>query len=543
MRTGLLIVVTLIGVRVASGQPSAETKCSALTEVVLEHAKVTRAAMASAAELEEMKVREAGTMPAFCRVQVTDRPSEDSEIKTEVWLPVVDSNGKDSNGKDSNGKDSNGKGWNGRLRAQGNGGFAGTIYVGAMAETVRQGYAAVGTDTGHVGGKGDFALGHPEKVKDFGWRGVHDMTVQAKALIKAFYGKAQEKAYFTSCSDGGREALMEAERFPADYDGILAGAPAYNWTGLMSGAAENTKWMTAAAENFLPAEKVPALAAAVNVACDAKDGVKDGVINDPRTCRFDPATLKCKAGDSASCLLPGQVEMVKRIYRGPVNDAGKVVLKGLEPGAEDGPQGWAKWISGHDEGSNMPFFGEGFYANFVYGKPSWKASEFIFDRDYKLSLEKTAEALNSTDTNIAPFVERGGRLLMYHGWNDPAIPATMSIDYYEGVAKRIGQAKAESAVRLYMVPGMQHCGTGPGATEFGQGMGRRGDAAHDVFTALEQWVEKGSAPGVLTAAKSEGEGAARAVVMTRPLCPYPQVAKYDGKGDTAKASSFACVGK
>jgi feruloyl esterase len=191
----------------------------------------------------------------------------------------------------------------------------------------------------------------------------------------------------------------------------------------------------------------------------------------------------------------------------------------------------------------MSFFGEGFYANFVYDRPRWQASEFVFDRDYKLAVEKTAEALNATEANIAPFVERGGRLVMYHGWNDPAIPAPMSIDYYEGVAKKIGEAKTESAVRLYLVPGMQHCGFGPGATEFGQGMGKRGDAEHDIFTSLEEWVEKGSAPGVLTAAKREGEGAERKVVMTRPLCPYPQVAKYDGKGDVAKAGSFACAAK
>ncbi|WP_260703670.1 tannase/feruloyl esterase family alpha/beta hydrolase [Edaphobacter flagellatus] len=517
-----LMMATACSVQ-AWGQQGSATRCEGMTTVVLNKAKVTHAGLATQPELDAMKVRNAGTMPAFCRVQVTDRPSEDSDIKTEVWLPV--------------------DGWNGRLRAQGNGGFAGTIYLGAMAESVRQGYAAVGTDTGHVGGRPEFALGHPEKVKDFGWRAVHDMTVQAKELIRAFYGKPQDKAYFTSCSDGGREALMEAQRFPEDYDGILAGAPAYNWTGLMAGAAENTKWMRASAENFLPALKVPALAAAVNAACDAKDGVKDGVINDPRACRFDPAVIACKAADNSNCLLPAQVETVKRIYRGPVDDAGRVVLKGLEPGAEDGPQGWAQWIAGDQPGSNMPFFGEGFYSNFVYGRPGWKASEFMFDRDYKLSLEKTAEALDSKDTNLEPFVARGGKLVMYHGWNDPAIPATMSIHYYEGVTKTIGASKTESAMRLYLVPGMQHCAFGPGATEFGQGMGARGDAEHDIFTALEQWTEKGMAPGVLTAEKSAGEGAARAVVMSRPLCPYPQVAKYDGKGDVAKAGSFACVAK
>lgn len=520
MRTVVLGLTVVVAASTAWAQQSPEKRCADLVGVVLERAQVTHAALATQAELDEIKVRSAGAMPAFCRVQVTDRPSDDSEIRTEVWLPVE---------------------WNGKLRAQGNGGFAGSIYLGAMAETVRQAYAAVGTDTGHVGGKGDFALGHPEKVKDFGWRGVHDMTVQAKELIRAFYGRPQEKAYFTSCSDGGREALMEAQRFPADYDGILAGAPAYNWTGLMSAAAENVKRMTAAAENHLPAEKVPTIARAVNVACDAKDGVKDGVLNDPRACRFDPATLVCKADDATDCLLPAQAETVKGIYRGTVNDAGKTMFPGLMPGAEDGREGWAKWVSGNDVGSSQSFFSQSFYANFIYDRQDWSVKEFDFDRDYKLATEKTASALNSTNTDLAPFVSRGGKLILYHGWNDPAIPALMTVDYYAGVVEKIGQDKAANALRLYMVPGMQHCAGGPGATEFGQGVGARGDATRDVFTALEEWVEKGSAPGVLTATKSAGEGAARTVVMSRPLCPYPQVAKYDGKGDAMKASSFACV--
>ncbi|MBS1820777.1 MAG: tannase/feruloyl esterase family alpha/beta hydrolase [Acidobacteria bacterium] len=518
---------SLIAVMAASTAWGETTKqCEDMAGVKLDHAVVQRAAVASRAELAEMKLRGAETLPAFCRVQIVDRPSTDSDVKTEVWLPL--------------------EGWNGRLRAQGNGGFAGDISFGGLAETVRQGYAAVGTDTGHVGGKGDFALGHPEKVKDFGWRAVHDMTVQAKEVIKAFYGKAQEKAYFTSCSDGGREALMEAQRFPADYDGILAGAPAYNWTGLLSGAAESRHWIETQAGSALPAEKIPALAAAVRAACDAKDGVKDGILNDPRTCGFDPATMACKAGDakdSTACLTPPQVETVKRLYRGTVDDAGKVVFPGLMPGAEEGQNGWTRWITGDDKDAAMAFYSKGYFSNFIFDDPAWTAKGFDFDRDYKLALAKTAVALDSTDANLTPFVSRGGKLILYHGWNDPGIPALMTVDYYNAAVEKIGKGAADESVRLYMVPGMQHCAEGPGATEFGQGMGKRGDREHDVFTALETWVEKGSAPEVLTAEKTEGKGAEKKVVMERPLCPYPQVAKYDGKGDTAKAASFACAGK
>lgn len=520
MKRVLLVLLGFACVRFAGAQDVEAKKCAELAGVALEHAKVTHAGVSTVSELEGMKVPRPETVPLFCRVQVVDRPSDDSEIRTELWLPL--------------------KEWNGRLRAQGNGGFAGTFYLDAMVETVRQGYATVGTDTGHVGGRAEFALGHSEKVKDFGWRAVHDMTVEAKALIKAFYGKEQEKAYFTSCSDGGREALMEAQRFPADYDGILAGAPAYNWTGLLSAAAENLRRMSVT-ENALPAEKVPALAAAVNAACDAKDGVKDGVLNDPRECRFDPSTMICKGSDGASCLSPAQAETVRKIYAGV--DAAGVRLPGLEPGAEDGPEGWARWITGDGREASMSFYGHGYFANFVYAQPEWKPAGSSFDHDYKLAKERTSADLDATEMDLSPFLSRGGKLVLYHGWNDPGIPAQMTVDYFVGVRTRVGQDTSTRGVRLYMVPGMQHCAFGPGASEFGQGMGPREDASRDVFTSLEGWVEKGSAPGVLTASKSEGKGTARRVVMMRPLCPYPGVAKYDGKGDTTKAESFACVAK
>jgi Tannase and feruloyl esterase. len=518
MRRGWLLVAALVCTRFAAGQQDDAKRCADLAPATLEHAKVVNAAIGTIEYLQAMKIQHPETVPSFCRVQVVDRPSADSEIKTEVWLPL--------------------RGWNGRMRAQGNGGFAGVIYLDAMAETVRQGYATVGTDTGHTGGRAEFALGHPEKVKDFGWRAVHDMTVEAKALIKAFYGKEQEKAYFTSCSDGGREALMEAQRFPADYDGILAGAPAYNWTGLLSAAAENVRRMSVP-ENFLPAEKIPALAAAVNAACDARDGVKDGVLNDPRECGFDPATMVCKSGDSVNCLLPGQVETVKRIYAGI--DAHGTKLPGLEPGAEDGPEGWTRWITGDGREASMTFYSHGYFSNFIFFLPDWKSSEFVLDRDYKLAKERTAADLDATDTNLSKFLSRGAKLILYHGWNDPGIPAQMTVDYFNGVLGKTGEQATASGVRLYMIPGMQHCASGPGATEFGQGMGPRGDARHDVFTALEGWVEKGNSPGVLTAAKNEGKGTAKVVVMTRPLCPYPELEKYDGKGDPTKAESFACA--
>jgi len=509
----------------AMGQLAA--RCEGLASVKLDGAHVTSATLeAAGTAIADVKLADdqVQRLKAFCRVKVTDMPSGDSDIKTEVWLPAT--------------------GWNGRFRGQGNGGFAGLIAYREMAAAVSEGYATAGTDTGHVGGESGFALGHPEKVKDFGWRAVHDMTVQAKALAAAFYGKRPEHSYFTACSDGGREALMEAERFPADYDGILAGAPAYNWTALVSATAQDDKTLMASAAAYLPARKLPAISAAVLAACDAQDGLKDGVLSDPRTCRFDPATLACKGEDSDSCLMPGQVATLKSLYAAKVDAQGKLVFPGYLPGAESARGSWGTWVVGKAQGDPtlMMFFGLGYFRDFVFERKDWSLAAFDFDKDERLATEKTGQELNATDTNLKAFAARGGRLVMYHGWNDPAIPALSSVEYYNGVVGAMGQAATDAMLRLYMVSGMLHCGGGPGATVIGQdGAGPRGDAGNDVFTALETWVEKGMAPATLTAVKYVDDVAAKGVEMARPVCAYPETERYV-KGDPTTATSFACVG-
>jgi len=510
----------------ANDQATVAARCEGLAGVTLEGAKVTSAVWVSAgAVLADVKLpsRAVGRLPAFCRVGVTDRPTSDSDIKTEVWLPAA---------------------WNGRYRASGNGGFAGEIYFGDMAAAVAEGYAASGTDTGHAGIEPTFALGHPEKLKDFGWRAVHDMTVQTKALAKAFYGKPVERAYFASCSDGGREALMEAQRFPEDFDGILAGAPAYNWTALVSAATANDQTLMASAAAYLPGSKLPAITAAVLAACDAQDGLKDGVLGNPVKCGFDPAVLTCTGAETDACLTAPQVATLKAIDAAKVDAQGKEVFPGYSPGAESAPGSWGVWIVGKAQGDStlMEFYGVGYFRDFVYEREDWNLATFDFDRDSKMALAKTGAALNATDTNLKPFAARGGKLVMYHGWNDPAIPALSSVAYYDGVVATMGKSATDAAVRLYMVPGMLHCGGGPGAADFGQGgVSIRRDAQHDVFTALQQWVEAGKAPGTLTATKFVGEDETKGVVMTRPLCAYPAWARYV-KGDPMEASSFACVG-
>lgn len=335
---------------------------------------------------------------------------------------------------------------------------------------------------------------------------------------------------------------MEAQRFPGDYDGILAGAPAYPWTGLMTSAAMSVKEMLGRPENYLPAAKIPVIAAAVRAACDAADGVKDGVVNDPRGCQFDPATIECKGGDAPGCLTAGQVDSVKLIYAAKLDAAGKEFLPGGMPGGEEGPNGWTTWITGDAPGkASGVYYANGFFRDFVHQDPKWDVTEFDVAKDLPLARQKTGADLDARDADLKAFLGRGGRLILYHGWNDPAIPALSTVNYFEAMRKAMGDAAVNAAVRLYMVPGMQHCGGGPGATHFGQaGTDVRGDAEHDVFTALEQWVEAGMAPGELTAERFAGGEGKKSVEFSRPLCPYPAEAKYGG-GDTASAKSFACV--
>jgi hypothetical protein len=467
-------------------------------------------------------------LPAFCRVVAEATPTADSSIKIEVWMPA--------NGK-------NGGEWNGRLQGHGNGGFAGEIGYHQLGTSVYEGYATVGTDTGHSGGGTDasWALGHPEKVTDFGYRGIHEMTRVAKAVVKAFYGNEPKHSYFGGCSNGGRQALMEAQRFPEDYDGILAGAPANFWTHLLTKALSDAQATTLNPASYIPSSKLPAIARAVNAACDAQDGVADGIVNDPRKCRFDPATMLCKEGDSEKCLTAAQVTTLKKLYEGPNEANGRKIFPGYLPGAEEGPGGWGTWITGVAPGKSLMFaFGGGYFSNMVYEKADWNYKNANVEQAEKAADEKTALFLNATEANLAAFKAHGGKLILYHGWNDPAISALNTINYYNDVITRMRGQEPQAFVRLYMVAGMQHCGGGPGPDSFGMGGGAK-DAQHNVGLALEQWVEKGIAPGSIVATKYEDGDPAKGAKMTRPLCPYPQTAKYKGKGDTNDASNFVCI--
>jgi Tannase and feruloyl esterase len=463
------------------------------------------------------------TLPAFCRIVAEAKPTADSDIKLEVWLP------------DS--------GWNGKLQGIGNGGFAGLIDTKQLGQALKAGYVATATDTGHTGSPIDagWALGHPEKVVDFGHRGVHEMTRVAKAVIQAFYSKAAKHSYFAGCSDGGREALMEAQRYPEDYDGILAGAPANYWTRLLSLAAVDTQTLTMNPASFIPQPKIPTIAAAVNAACDKLDGVQDGILNDPRQCHFDPASIQCNAGDSDKCLTPPQVVAMKKLYAGLRDSHDKELFPGYVPGAEDGQGGWGLWITGPAPAKSlMAFFGTNYFSNMVYEKPDWDYKTFQLESGLKAAEEKTGDALNAINPDLKRFKSRGGKLILYHGWDDPAIAAPNTINYYNSVIAKMGQRDVDSFVRLYMAPGVQHCDGGPGPDSYGEvGDLKFNDPSTSLDAALEQWVEKGDAPSTIIASKFTNEDRQQAT-MTRPLCPYPQLAKYKGSGDTNNATNFSC---
>jgi hypothetical protein len=526
----VLALLAVSGAFVTSAQAEGQS-CEQLAHLALPNTTITSAqtvALGTFAPPASMSPWLAGDpgfykkLPAFCRVTAAAKPAADSDIKIEVWLPS--------------------SGWNGRFRGQGNGGFAGEIDYRALGLAVFQGYASAATDTGHAteGTNAAWALGHPEKIVDFAYRAIHEMTVIGKATTKAFYGDAAQHSYFANCSNGGRQALMEAQRYPEDYDGILAGAPANYWTHLLASAIYDAQATTLDPASYIPASKIPAIAKAVNDSCDAQDGVTDGVLNDPRKCHFDTAALVCKAADSDACLTQPQVTALKKLYEGAHDSKGKEIFPGFLPGGEAGGGGWPLWITGMGPGKSLLFaFGIGYFSDMVYDKADWDYKTANLDEAVAASDKKFSGVLNATETNLKPFESHGGKLIIYHGWNDAAISALNTINYYEAVQNKMGKQQANSFLRLFMVPGMQHCGGGPGPDVFGQaGFSTPNDPQHNIYLALEEWVEKGAAPSTVIATKQPGEGST--LKQTRPLCAYPQVAIYKGNGDTNDAANFAC---
>jgi feruloyl esterase len=432
-------------------------------------------------------------LPAHCRVAATLRPSSDSDIKMELWMPVED--------------------WNGKFEMAGNGGWAGIISFPQMAAALKEGYATASTDTGHVGGNGMFALDHPEKIVDFGWRAVHETAAKSKALIAAFYGANPKYSYWNGCSTGGRQALVEVTKFPEDFDGVLAGAPANPHIHLHAAGVERSIELMNNPEGALSQAKVETLHKAVLAKCDKLDGVKDGLIGEPQKCHFDPAALLCKGADSDSCLTAAQVKTVQIVFADVKTKTGEIVWTGFEPGGElqyaalrsvptQPGGGWDSIrILGHQN------------ANYDFHK-------FDLDSDVELA---DKSGIDAHTYDLTPFKKHGGKLLMYHGWADQAIPPANTVNFYHGVLATMGKNQDEW-LRLFMVPGMQHCSGGAGTDQFNK------------MAVLERWREDGVAPGAIIASHVTNAQ----VDMTRPLCPYPQVAVYKGAGSTNDAGNFSC---
>jgi hypothetical protein len=516
--------VTLLTLLVGGALSAAPTSCEALAKLALPTTTIKTAESVPAGSFKPPQGPAIPDLPAFCRVAGVIKPSDDSDIEFEVWMPSA--------------------GWNGKFQGIGNGGFAGSIGFGALAAALAHGYASASTDTGHQGGATDatWALNHPQKITDFGYRAVHETTEKAKAIVHAFYGDAPKRSYFSSCSNGGREALMEAQRYPADYDGIVAGAPAGFWTHLIMAGMWDMNATVGDPASYIPAAKMATVEAAAVASCDMLDGVKDGVIDDPTRCHFTPSTLLCKGPDMNTCLTQPQVTALEKIYSGVKNSKGEQVFPGFSAGGEGGMNGWGGWVAGGAPGKSLQdAFAVNFFQNMLYSDAAWDFHKFDVDHDTKLADDSLGQTLNATDPDLKRFKDRGGKLIIYHGWSDAAIPPTATIEYYNRVAAKMGASNAESFVRLFMVPGMQHCAGGPGATEFGQTVVKGADPQHDVNAALERWVEQGTAPEQIVATKYKGASPASGVERTRPLCRYPLVAHWNGTGSSDDAANFTCV--
>jgi feruloyl esterase len=501
-------------------QEAAAATCDSLTSLPLRNAQITSVQMVTAGAFAPPAApgrggaargagRGAGRgnapnpyamLPAFCRVAATLTPSSDSDIKIEVWLPDAGN-------------------WNGKFQAVGNGGWAGTIAFPAMAAALASGYATTSTDAGHPGNTASFALGHPEKVIDFGYRAIHEMTVQAKAIINGYYNSAPKFSFFNGCSLGGRQGITEAQRYPADYDGIVAGAVAWGGMDRFVAVVMNNVSMQKTSGAYIPPEKYHAVHEAVLQACDGLDGVKDGILENPLACQFDPKVLQCKGADSVSCLTAPQVQTAKMIYAHAKDPkTGKVLTGGLMPGTE------LQWGT---------LYGPQPYGNaaeplkyLVMKDASWDPNTFNPATDIERAQKADPDAvLKSDSANIKPFFDRGGKLLMYQGFADPQVTSDNAIRYHQMVLDKVGKGVEGKSIELFMVPGMYHCQGGPGTDTFNK------------MAAIEQWVEKGKAPDRIVASHMTDGKADR----TRPLCVFPKVAKWNATGSTDDAANFSCV--
>lgn len=461
---------------------------------------------------------QAGDFRPYCKIHATASPTPRSHIGIEVWLPLT--------------------GWSSRIQMTGNGGYISQIRFDQLTSVVQAGDVAVATDTGHQGDSLAFGFDNPDAIADWGHRAVHESIVFAKALATKFFGAPAKHSYFEGCSTGGHQALMEAQRYPDDFDGILAGDPGNNRTNLNFGFL----WQFTANhpdgdsnKPLLTVDDLKLVNAAALKACDDLDGVKDGIIGRPALCHFDPASLRCTAGSNASCLDDAKIDALHRMYAGAKrSDTGEQIYPGWTIGSEyiEGAGGWyIYWANPQkpDEPQRVDYF-----RRWAFHDLDWNWYRFGWDAGVDKAHAALGPLVDATDPDLSAFRARGGKLIIYQGSVDPVVSATDTIAYYERMTRKTRYA--ENFTRFYMVPGMAHCMGGPGATVFSSGP----DAGHNIKLALRDWVEMGVAPDRLTAARDISKSPDSHVAMTRPLCVWPKLPAYTGHGDTNDARNFIC---
>ncbi len=526
-RRGLALAAGVLALGLASQSRAAS--CEALADLKLPDTVIKSAVTVAAGGVAGPGLKLPADTPAFCRVVASVRSAPDSDVGVEIWLPL--------------------NGWQGVFHGNGNGGFGGALAsgYGAMEAGLRRGYASAVTDAGTAPAtplNGDALVGHPRKWKDWGRLSAHAMTVTGKAIAAAYYGAAPDRSFYTGCSTGGQQGLIEALYYPEDYDGILVGAPVVNRTWghaavLWDDLAANLK-----PGHALSAAKLRTLHDAVLASCGAlENGVAgDPYLADPRACRFDPAVLLCKGEDSASCLTAGQVDTVRAFYSGPANRAGRPLFYGWPRGSEaPGLFGW-DFLQSRPNGQ-PPFSG---LFKWVFGA-DWNWADFQVDRDMpKVDAALGASVNDATRGDLRAFRKRGGKLIIYQGWADSLVPPDQTVAFYDRVAKGAGGvSQAQSFARLFMAPGVAHCGGGLGPDSFNGATGAAlrppmTTPQYDLFTALATWVDKGVPPTQVIATRYEGVAPARKVAVQRPLCAYPAKAWYRGAGSTSEAQNFMC---
>ena len=539
--TALAVVLALSAC--ATDKASQPMVCEDLAKVTPEASLITSATTVSSA----IKIGNVDVDAKFCRVEGVARPSSDSEIKFEVWIPSA------------------AKDWSGRFKLNGTGGYAGAIPYPRLAQDIGDGFVTAASNMGHDGGEGPgWTLNHPEKVKDWGLRAHYYVATAAKTLANAYYGKPVRHAYFEGCSNGGRQAMMMAQRYPELFDGIAAGAPSQFYPEILTWLAYSGKLQTPVqGQPILSAPKRQLLSRASHAACDAQDGLADGQITNPRVCNFNPAVLRCTAGDTPNCLTDVELTVAQAMYAGMRTSTGVQRYAGVMPGSE------GEWDPAFgDNGRYGPFIG-----HYVYSKTSppydWRRDLNWDDQfDHIKAFITPATAAPSPD--LTAFKARGGKLVQFHGWADPIVPPQGSPAYYNALIqfeklKRLPRADYDAAVanlsaaqvtadslalastvqdyhRLFMLPDVGHCQKGSGPDSVGGGFiepakAQRTAESHMV-SALARWVEQGVAPTSIVATKYDDKGA---ITRQRPICAYPQVAAYRGSGDVNAAASFACV--